>query len=27
MPSSSRAYPMKIERKAEFYRALLAELE
>ena len=27
MPSSSRAYPMKIERKAEFYSALLAELE
>ena len=23
MPSSSRAYPMKLERKAEFYRALI----
>ena len=27
MPSSSRAYPMKVERKAEFYQTLLQELE
>ena len=27
MPSSSRAYPMKVERKAEYYRALLNELD
>ena len=26
MPSSSRAYPMKVEKKAEFYKALLKEL-
>lgn len=26
MPSSSRAYPMKIERKAEFYKPMLLEL-
>lgn len=27
MPSSSRAYPMKLEQKAEFYRPLLATLD
>lgn len=27
MPSSSRAYPMKIERKAVFYRMMFEELE
>ena len=27
MPSSSRAYPMKLEQKAEFYRQLLAALD
>ena len=26
MPSSSRAYPMKIERKAEYYRQMFQEL-
>lgn len=26
MPSSSRAYPMQLERKAEFYRQMLQEL-
>lgn len=26
MPSSSRAYPMKLERKAEHYRRMLSEL-
>ena len=27
MPSSSRAYPMKVEKKAEFYKVLLDELK
>lgn len=26
MPSSSRAYPMKLERKAQFYKAMFCEL-
>jgi len=26
MPSSSRAYPMKVERKAEFYHAMLQDI-
>jgi hypothetical protein len=26
MPSSSRAYPMKVERKAEAYRSMFAEV-
>lgn len=26
MPSSSRAYPMQIEKKAEFYRKMFEEL-
>ena len=26
MPSSSRAYPMKVEKKAEYYRQMLREL-
>ncbi len=27
MPSTSRAYPMKLEKKAEFYRIMFEELE
>lgn len=27
MPSSSRAYPMKLEKKAEFYRLMLSQTE
>jgi hypothetical protein len=26
MPSSSRAYPLALEKKAEYYRKMLAEL-
>ena len=26
MPSSSRAYPMKLERKAEYYAMMMAEV-
>ena len=26
MPSSSRAYPMQLEKKAEFYRVMFDEL-
>ncbi len=26
MPSSSRAYPMKLEKKAEYYRIMLSHL-